>query len=193
MWRYISTRWYLWYLNEIIISMAKVVEQCHVSPPAGSVPETCLPLTFFDVPWLLIHPTKRVYLYPLSQSHDHSFLIPSLKHSLSLALRHFFPFAGNLITPPPPEMPCIHFSDGDSVSFTVAKSAGDFDSLFSNHPRHVPELHSLVPNFPPARVDGDTRVSPLMALQVRLHSWTYIITEGWGYLSLRWANAPLKF
>ncbi|EXC13928.1 Malonyl-coenzyme A:anthocyanin 3-O-glucoside-6''-O-malonyltransferase [Morus notabilis] len=92
--------------------------------------------------------------------------LPSLKHSLSLTLQHFFPFAANLILPPPPMKPHILFAEGDSaVSLTVAESAADFHFLSANHPRPVRALDPFVPKLAPARVDGDTRVEPIMALQ----------------------------
>ncbi|EXB62317.1 Malonyl-coenzyme A:anthocyanin 3-O-glucoside-6''-O-malonyltransferase [Morus notabilis] len=88
-------------------------------------------------------------------------------NTLSLTLRHFFPFAANLICPPPPAKPFILFTDDDSVSLTVAESAADFNFLSANHPRPVRALHPFVPKLAPTRVEGDgTRVGPLLALQV---------------------------
>ncbi|GMN61206.1 hypothetical protein TIFTF001_030285 [Ficus carica] len=146
----------------------EVIEQSKVSPPPGSVPTTSLPLTFFDVPWLLCPHMKRLYFYQFPHP-THHFLhthLPTLKHSLSLTLLHFFPFAAHLVSPPPPAKPHFLFTDGDSVSLTVAESSADFDFLSANHPRPVRALRPFVPDLAPTRADGDTRVGPLLALQV---------------------------
>ncbi|GMN33417.1 hypothetical protein TIFTF001_041891 [Ficus carica] len=148
----------------------KILDRIKVAPPPGSVPTTSLPLTFFDLLWHLCCPMERLYFYQFPLLTPHYFfetLLPALKHSLSLTLQHFFPFAGSLVCPPSPAKPHILFSDGDSVPLTVAESAGDFQSLTVNHPQDVRELHRLVAELPPARVEeGGARVVPLMALQV---------------------------
>ncbi|GMN61204.1 hypothetical protein TIFTF001_030286 [Ficus carica] len=147
----------------------KVIEQSKVSPPPGSVSTTSLPLTFFDVPWLLCCQIERLYFYefPHPTHHFLQTLLPTLKHYLCLTLRHFFPYAANLVFPPPPEKPHIHFTDGDFVSLTVAESAADFDFLSANHPRPVRALHPFVPKSASTHVKGETLVlGPLLALQV---------------------------
>ncbi|PON88628.1 Transferase [Trema orientale] len=146
----------------------KIVEQSKVSPPPGSVPTTSLPLTFFDLLWHLCCPMQRLYFYsfPHPTQLFYQTLLPNLKTSLSLTLQLFFPFAGNLLCPPSPARPHILFSAGDSVPFAVAQSAADFHRLIADDPRDVLELHPFVPKLPPARAEGDTRVVPLMALQV---------------------------
>ncbi|EXB94481.1 Malonyl-coenzyme A:anthocyanin 3-O-glucoside-6''-O-malonyltransferase [Morus notabilis] len=145
-----------------------VIEQTKVSPPPGSVPTTSLPLTFFDLPWLLnFSHMQRPYFYdfPHPTNHFLETLLPSLKNSLSLTLQHFFPLAGNLRLPPPPAKPHILFTDGDSVSLTVAESTADFHFLSANHPLPVRAFDPFVPKFAPALVVDGTRVEPLLALQ----------------------------
>ncbi|EXB94478.1 Anthocyanin 5-aromatic acyltransferase [Morus notabilis] len=147
----------------------KVIEQAKVSPPPGSVPKTSLPLTFFDMPWLLnCNHMQRVYFYefPHPTNHFLETLLPSLKNSLSLTLQHFFPLAGNLVCPPPPAKPNILFTDGDSVSLTVAQSTADFHFLSANHLLPVRAFDPFVPKFSPTRLEDGTRVEPLLAVQV---------------------------
>jgi hypothetical protein len=146
-----------------------VIEQSQVAPPPNSVPNTSLPLTLLDIPWLLCRPMQRLFFYQLPQS-THSFtqaILPTLKHSLSLTLRHFFPLAGNLVCPPRTHKLHILYTEGNSVPLTVAEAAGDFNHLIANYPRDVRELHPFVPQLPPTRVSSEnTRVIPLMAMQV---------------------------
>ncbi|KAJ6692125.1 hypothetical protein OIU79_013975 [Salix purpurea] len=107
-------------------STVKVVEHSKVSPPPNSAPPTVLPLTFLDIPWLFFSPSQPLsfYEYPHSTSHFLSATLPNLKHSLSLALQHFFPFAGNLVlSPAGSKKPHIVYNEGDSVSLTLATAS----------------------------------------------------------------------
>ncbi|KAK8521201.1 hypothetical protein V6N13_077316 [Hibiscus sabdariffa] len=142
----------------------KIVDRSHVSPPPGSVSNTSLPLSFFDFPWLICHPIRRLYFYhlPFSTLHFTQSILPSLKASLSLTLKTFYPFAANLVCPPSPQKPHILYTDGGSVPFVVAESCADFDRTIGYHARDVQDLHPLVPELP----QSDNRVQPLLALQV---------------------------
>ncbi|KAL3714835.1 hypothetical protein ACJRO7_006697 [Eucalyptus globulus] len=115
----------------------KILHRYDILPPANSVPTTTLPLTFFDIPWLLFSPMQRLFFYDFPQSLE-SFTqttLPLLVRSLSLCLRRFFPFASSLVLPlAPPQKPFILYSDSDSLSLTVADSAADFADLVSNEP-----------------------------------------------------------
>ncbi|XP_022970535.1 phenolic glucoside malonyltransferase 1-like [Cucurbita maxima] len=132
----------------------KIIEICKVAPPpeasrAAAVPSS-LPLTFFDVLWLRIYPIQRLFFYELP-SNGISFIdevVPKLKTSLSLTLRHYLPLAGNLVWLPQSEVPTIEFVDGDGVSLTVAESGADFYQLSGNGFREVSEFHPLVPQLP---------------------------------------------
>ncbi|KAE8075836.1 hypothetical protein FH972_014523 [Carpinus fangiana] len=146
-----------------------VIEQSQVAPPPSSVPATTLSLSFFDIPWLLCRPMQRLFFYELPQPTNYftQAILPTLKHSLSLTLQRFFPLAANLVCPPQTHKPHIFYAEGNSVPFTVAEAAGDFNRLVANYPRDVRELHHFVPQLPPAHVSSDkTRVIPLMAMQV---------------------------
>ncbi|RVW95125.1 Anthocyanin 5-aromatic acyltransferase [Vitis vinifera] len=151
--------------------MVTVLEECRVSPPSSTaVDEKSLPLTFFDIPWIHQHLVQSVffYEYPHPKTHFIETTIPALKHSLSLTLKHFYPFAGNLLFPPNLGKPQIHYADGDSVSLTFVESSDDFSYLTANHQRDVARLHPLIPQMPPVSVSNDTLVAPLVAIQVTL-------------------------
>ncbi|KAJ7953909.1 Malonyl-coenzyme:anthocyanin 5-O-glucoside-6'''-O-malonyltransferase [Quillaja saponaria] len=152
----------------------KILDHCQVAPPPASAPSsTSLPLTFFDITWLLCRPMERIFFYESSYP-THQFIetiLPTLKLSLSHTLQHFFPLASNLICPPPPNKPHLLYVDGSSVSFTLAESTADFNHLVSNYPSDVTTLHHFVPRLPLARVlNGGTRVVPPSAIQVTLVS-----------------------
>ncbi|XAR51657.1 Isoflavone-7-O-beta-glucoside 6''-O-malonyltransferase [Bertholletia excelsa] len=146
----------------------KVLEVCGVAPSPNS-PESpthlCLPLTFFDALWLKFPPNQRLFLYEASLPTPtlSSIIVPKLKHSLSLTLPHFLPLAGNLIWPPKSDHPIIHYSEGDSLSFTVAESEADFYRLSGDDFREAEELHPFLPNLP----SSDEQV-PAMSLQITL-------------------------
>lgn len=148
----------------------EIIDRSQISLPPSSVPNSLIPLSFFDIPWLLCCPMQRLIFYDLPQYSLFRFTetaIPSLKRSLSVALQKFFPLAGGLACPPPPGKPHIIYSNGDSVPFTAAVSAGDFDELTSDHPQAAPLVHHLLPPLPPQVVKDGTLVAPLLAVQVR--------------------------
>ncbi|XP_042479841.1 anthocyanin 5-aromatic acyltransferase-like [Macadamia integrifolia] len=59
--------------------------------------------------------------------------------SLSSTLIHFYPLAGNLSWPHEPNQPTICYTEGDSVSFTVAESDVNFYHLASNNLKDATE------------------------------------------------------
>ncbi|XP_061365978.1 coumaroyl-CoA:anthocyanidin 3-O-glucoside-6''-O-coumaroyltransferase 1-like [Gastrolobium bilobum] len=148
--------------------MVKVIDQCHVSPPSSSVPSTYIPLSVLDIPWLSCTLMKSIFFYefPYSTQHFLQTVVPILKHSLSLTLQRFFPFAGNVAFTPKPHTPHILYSEGDFVSFTVAESTADFTRLVSDSPRDVRDAHPLVPVHPSSRtLEDGTLLLPTMAIQ----------------------------
>ncbi|XP_022640925.1 coumaroyl-CoA:anthocyanidin 3-O-glucoside-6''-O-coumaroyltransferase 1 isoform X2 [Vigna radiata var. radiata] len=153
------------------LDSVKIIEQCEVSPPPNSLPSTILPLTFFDIPWFFCNSVQRIFFYEFPHP-TQNFLqttLPILKHSLSLSLQHFFPFASNLIVPPQLHLSHIRYLQGDSLSFTVAESTADFTLLTSHSPQDVRNWHPLIPTLPSPRLEqDDIRVMPLMAIQVTL-------------------------
>ncbi|KAF7847897.1 hypothetical protein BT93_L2473 [Corymbia citriodora subsp. variegata] len=154
------------------MTKVEILHRYDVSPPANTVPSTALPLTFFDIPFFRCCPMQRLFFYDFPRSPP-SFAhttLPLLLRSLSLCLRRFFPFAGNLVLPlAPPQKPHILYSDGDSLSLTVAQSAAaDFAELVSDEARDATLIHPLVPQLPPPRESDGARLWPFMAIQVTL-------------------------
>ncbi|XWS48086.1 hypothetical protein CRYUN_Cryun13aG0042500 [Craigia yunnanensis] len=114
------------------------------------------------------------YEYPHTTFHFMQNTLPYLKKSLSLTLQHFFPFAGKIKLPPPPQRPYIFFTDGDSIPFVVTESEVDFNHLTGNQAQHAQELQALVPKLPPPSMSSEgTNVCKqlslsLMAIQVTI-------------------------
>ncbi|KAL3714836.1 hypothetical protein ACJRO7_006698 [Eucalyptus globulus] len=149
----------------------KILHRYDISPPPDSVPATTLPLPFLDIPWLLCCPIQRLFFYdfPESPSSFAQTTLPLLVRSLSLSLRHFFPFAASLVLPlAPPQKPHILYSDGDSLSLTVAESAANFAEIISDEPRGATLIHPLVPQLAPPCASDGARIGPVMAIQVTL-------------------------
>ncbi|XWS68568.1 hypothetical protein CRYUN_Cryun04dG0101500 [Craigia yunnanensis] len=146
----------------------EILDNIHVSAPAGSVPTTTLPLTYFDIPWFHSAPMQSLffYEYPHPTSHFMQTTLPTLKQSLSLALQHFFPLAAKLMCPPPPLKPYILYTDGDSVPLTIAESTADVNHVKANYPRDIKLLHPFVSQLPPSTMSDGIRVLPIMAFKV---------------------------
>ena len=144
----------------------KIVEVCKVAPPPVedssrddqySTSPRSLPLTFFDLLWLRFTPVQRIFFYEFPTLRDkntnttlffHSEVVPRLKHSLSLTLRHFPPLAGNLTWPESSHKPIIVYTEGDSVLLTVAESNADFNRISGSEEFfEAIEYHPLVPNL----------------------------------------------
>ncbi|KAG9450711.1 hypothetical protein H6P81_010676 [Aristolochia fimbriata] len=153
-----------------MISAVKVLERRQVSPPPGSVPPATLSLTFFDGLWLpMLSLVRRLFFYdlPAGTSTDdfRRSHLPLLERSLSLALSVYYPLAGRFVRKPDSDLGdgVIRYSDGDSVSLTVAESDADFAGLVANRPKEAKEFHSLVPPLLPESSSNDM---PLVAFQV---------------------------
>ncbi|KAL5731390.1 hypothetical protein ACHQM5_004123 [Ranunculus cassubicifolius] len=145
-----------------------VIEQCKISPPAGSVPPSFHPLTILDILWLTLPIVERLLFYEFHHSKAYFLetILPKLKHSLSVTLQHFFPLAGNLAWPQDSSIPGIQYVDGDFVLLTVAESDYvDFTSLVGNHAKAVSSLYPLAPKLLDRSTD---KLCSLMALQVTL-------------------------
>lgn len=136
----------------------EIVEECMVAPPpAASTTPMSLPLSFFDMCWVKLPPTERLFFYEISiqnpntTNYFHSHIVPRLKQSLSLTLQHFLPLAENLTWPPTSPKPVIEYAIGDAVSLSVAKSNADFYKLSGTNDDNIlcvaVEYHHLVPNL----------------------------------------------
>ncbi|KAL8031436.1 hypothetical protein ABFX02_13G024400 [Erythranthe guttata] len=154
--------------------MMTLLETCRIPPPPSSAAaaELQLPLTFFDIVWIHFQPIRRLLFYEYSGSESHFLetLVPKLKESLSLTLKHYLPLAGNLLYPlnTDEQKPLLRFISGDSVSMKIAVSGRDFDELVGNHPRDADQFYDFVPEIPPATEDSEYKIVPVFALQVTL-------------------------
>ncbi|XP_019159106.1 PREDICTED: anthocyanin 5-aromatic acyltransferase-like [Ipomoea nil] len=153
-----------------------VLDQIPVAPPPEGTPKITLPLKFLDLLWLHMAPVHRLifYQHPISRTHFLETLIPAMKHSLSLTLRHYSPLAGKVIVSPDDSiLPEIRYEDGDTVLLVLAESdsggEGHFDHLTSDRAKSCTDFHPLVPALPPAsRAPDGSTVAPVLALQVTL-------------------------
>ncbi|KAG6497577.1 phenolic glucoside malonyltransferase 2-like [Zingiber officinale] len=146
----------------------RVLETSRVAPPPGSVPESSLPLTFFDMICLYAGPVQRVFFYsfPYSTSHFIDSHLSTLKSSLSLALQDFYPLAGKIRpTHGSHSQFEIRYAEGDAVPFAVAEHDGDFDDLSRSNPREYTRIQPLIAQLPEPTDDGQR---PVMAVQVTL-------------------------
>ncbi|KAL3647155.1 hypothetical protein CASFOL_008123 [Castilleja foliolosa] len=147
-----------------------VVETCLVPPPATAA-ALSLPLSFFDVIWITFHPIRRLlfYSHPCSKSHFFESIIPNLKQSLSLTLRHYLPLSSNLLYPSNSDQkPTFRYIPGDSVSLSIAVSGSDFDELVANHARDADQFYDFIPEMPPVKEEPDYKIVPVFALKVTL-------------------------
>ncbi|CAN1171650.1 Malonyl-CoA:anthocyanidin 5-O-glucoside-6''-O-malonyltransferase [Linum perenne] len=143
----------------------RIIEICHVNPsPPPPAADFTLPLTFFDTFWLKLSPVERIFFYrfPSAATSQTDVIIPRLKRSLSLALRHFLPLAGKLTWPEEAEIPFILCSPNDGVSFTVAESTvNNFDLVSGDEPVDASLSRACVPELV---VSGSN--AAVLALQV---------------------------
>ncbi|XP_045805204.1 malonyl-coenzyme A:anthocyanin 3-O-glucoside-6''-O-malonyltransferase-like [Trifolium pratense] len=162
-------------MAELIGTKHKLIEQTMIFP--SSTTKICLPLTFLDLPLAGPIYVRRQFFYRFPQSTNHfcQTTFPSLKQSLSLTLQHFFPLAGNLISPPPPNKPFILCTEKDSVPFTIVESSEDFNHLSANYKlKNMKDFNHLVPKLTHKTIhddndndneDNNTFVFPLLSLQ----------------------------
>ncbi|XP_074587911.1 phenolic glucoside malonyltransferase 2-like [Curcuma longa] len=144
-----------------------VLESSQIAPPPGSVPESSLPITIFDIVWLYAGPVQRLFFYPFPHSTGHFLdsLLPTLKSALSLTLRDFYPLSGKIrLRPGSHDKYELHYVEGDSVSFTVVEHDGDFDHLSGRPGCEYARLLPLIPQL----ADPDDGRRPVTAVQVTL-------------------------
>nr|WOE94916.1 anthocyanin 3-O-glucoside-6'-O-malonyltransferase [Gorteria diffusa] len=153
-----------------------VLETSQISPPPTTIGHRSLPLTFFDTTWLLFPPVHHLFFYefPYSKSHFIETVVPNLKHSLSITLQHFFPFASKLFVFSNPnnsgvtKNPEIRHVEGDSVALTLAECTLEFNDLTGNHPRKCENFYPLVPPLGSVVKASDYVSIPLFSVQVTL-------------------------
>src|ERR1044072_7810936 len=152
------------------MGLSRIVQVCTVEPlhelgatPSTTIP-TSLPFTFFDLFWLRFPPVDCLYFYHFQHSTSSFFdsLLPSLKHSLSITLQHYLPFAGNITWPLDSSKPIINYVPGDALSFTVAESSADFNLLCSDR-CEAAQRHHLITHLTTSHEKAS-----VMAVQVTL-------------------------
>ncbi|KAK6157236.1 hypothetical protein DH2020_011484 [Rehmannia glutinosa] len=129
--------------------MATLLETCGISPPPGDTADQ---------------------LTPCSKAYFLETLVPKLKQSLSLTLKHYLPLSGNLFYPlnTVDEKPVFRYVAGDSVSLAIAESSNAFDELVGNHARDADQFYNFVPESPPVKDEPEYQTVPVIALQVTL-------------------------
>ncbi|XP_059301400.1 phenolic glucoside malonyltransferase 1-like [Lycium ferocissimum] len=154
------------------MAMASVIEQCQVAPPPGGAAELTLPLTYFDHMWLAFGRNRRILFYklPISKPDFVQTIIPSLKHSLSLTLKHYKPLAGNIACPLNSSgYPELHYVTGDSVSVTFSETDMDnFNYLIGNHPRNAKDFYPFIPILAEPKDAPGVQLAPVLAIKVTL-------------------------
>ncbi|KAG9451153.1 hypothetical protein H6P81_011118 [Aristolochia fimbriata] len=166
----------------LVVDGVKVVDERRVSPPVGSVPATELCLNYFDIAMLSVQVEYLFFFdFPGSTQDFRDVHFPRLKRSLSLALSLFYPLAGRVV--PSPESPnyypggdrVIRYSDGDSVSLTLAESGNDFASLVGNQAKEAKAFHPLVPPLPRVTVFPGSGVSVGL-------TFNHVVSDGTGII-----------
>ncbi|KAG6382397.1 hypothetical protein SASPL_157927 [Salvia splendens] len=145
--------------------MTTMIETCRIPPPQGAAAELFLSLSFFDMMWLHFNTTRRLifYSHTCSEAEFSNNIVPNLKHSLSLTLKHYLPVAGNLLYPLDTDAskPVFRYISVDSVSLTIAVSGLDFDELVANHARESDQFYDLLPRTPKVADVENYQIAPL--------------------------------
>ncbi|CAH8370051.1 unnamed protein product [Eruca vesicaria subsp. sativa] len=145
----------------------QIVEVSRVAPAPNSTNSLAIPLTFFDIPWLVFNPVKRVFFYKLTtestREHFNTFILPNLKLSLSHVLGYYLPLTGRVTWAQNEPKPTIVVSQNDAVTLTIAETDSDFSLLSSYGQRPASELHTLLPELP---VSDDSATA--LSLQITL-------------------------
>ncbi|KAK6131210.1 hypothetical protein DH2020_035047 [Rehmannia glutinosa] len=178
--------------------MATLLETCRISPPPGDAAELSLPLTFFDIQWLPLHPVRLVLFYdnPCSKEYFLETIVPKIKQSLSITLKHYLPLLGNLLYPLNTGDDGKAFSryvSGDSISLKIAVSNKDFDELIGNHARDADQFYAFMPEMPPVKDESNYKTVPVIALQVTLFPGRGICIRFTSYHSLGDAGSHVGF
>ncbi|GFP85728.1 anthocyanin 5-aromatic acyltransferase [Phtheirospermum japonicum] len=128
----------------------KIVEQCQIAPSSGAPTEQLLKLLHMDMVFRSSHCDMKFlvfYKFHCSESHFMDTIVPSLKNSLSLTLKHFPPMAGKIVVDNNNSgMPVSHYIAGrDSLSLTIAVSYADFVHLTGHRPREATQFQGFAP------------------------------------------------
>ncbi|OIT39988.1 malonyl-coenzyme:anthocyanin 5-o-glucoside-6'''-o-malonyltransferase [Nicotiana attenuata] len=109
------------------------------------------------------------YKFPISKTTFVQTIIPSLKDSLSLTLKHYISLAGNVVCPPDLSgYPELRYRTGDSVSVTFSESDMDFNFLVGNNPRNTKDFYHFIPQLAEPKDAPGVQLAPILAIQVTL-------------------------
>ncbi|GFP80352.1 anthocyanidin 3-o-glucoside 6''-o-acyltransferase [Phtheirospermum japonicum] len=129
----------------------KIVEQCQVAPSSGAPIEQLIKLLHMDMIFLGGGSALKFLIFYKSHCSESGFMdtiVPNLKNSLSLALKHFTPMASKIVIDNNSGMPVSHYLAGqDSLSLTIAVSHADFVNLTGYHPREAAQFHGFAPHL----------------------------------------------
>ncbi|KAK9139581.1 hypothetical protein Scep_009262 [Stephania cephalantha] len=160
----------------------RVLEEAQVAPPPPP-PSVALneasihPLTYFDLPLLLLPPPELLFFYRLPNVDLTQFMdsiLPRIKRSLSLTLQHFYPLAGNLIWSSQLNQPVVRYVQGDFVPLNAVESKANFNHLSGYHARDAKDFHHLIPQLATALDDSNSTSNykqalvPACAVQITL-------------------------
>ncbi|KAK4726543.1 hypothetical protein R3W88_031460 [Solanum pinnatisectum] len=153
--------------------MASVIEQCQVAPPPSGAAELTLHLTYFDHTWLAFGRNQRILFYNLSISKPDfvQTIIPSLKHSLSLALKHYTILAGNLVCPLiySSGYPELRYLPGDYIYVTFSEMTDmNFNYLIGNNSRNAKDFYPFIPQLAEPKDAPGVQLAPVLAIKVTL-------------------------
>ncbi|XP_047940883.1 malonyl-coenzyme:anthocyanin 5-O-glucoside-6'''-O-malonyltransferase-like [Salvia hispanica] len=152
--------------------MTTVIETCRIPPSLGAATELFLPLSFYDMTWLHLNHTRRLVFYnhTCSEAEFSNTVVPNLKHSLSLTVKHYLLVAANLLYPSDTDAkkPVFRYISGDSVPLTIAVSGLDFNELVANHAREADQFYDLLPRTPAMSEEENYKIIPPISLQVTL-------------------------
>ncbi|EOA18659.1 hypothetical protein CARUB_v10007235mg [Capsella rubella] len=146
-------------------SSLNIIEVARVTPSNYESSESLtLPLTFFDLLYFKFRPVERVIFYRLTDATRlffDSVIVPNLKVSLSSALSHYLPLAGQLVWDV--QVPNIVYCPNDVVLFTVAESNAEISRLTGKETFPSIELYPLLPEL-----QSSDESSSLVSFQVTL-------------------------
>ncbi|XP_047940871.1 malonyl-coenzyme:anthocyanin 5-O-glucoside-6'''-O-malonyltransferase-like [Salvia hispanica] len=152
--------------------MTTLIEICRIPPQQGAAAEVLLPLSFLDMTWLHSNPMYVLSFYNHSCSEAEFFntIVPNLKHSLSLTLKHYLPVAGNLLFPLHTDAlkPVLRYTPGDTVALTIAVSSLEFDELVANHAKEAGQFYDFVQPPAPLIEEENYKIAPVISLQATL-------------------------
>ncbi|XP_041995981.1 malonyl-coenzyme:anthocyanin 5-O-glucoside-6'''-O-malonyltransferase-like [Salvia splendens] len=113
----------------------------------------------------------NLYNHPYSEDEFSNTIVPNLKHSLSLTLKHYLPVAGNLLYPLDTDASksVICYVSGDTVSLTIAISNLDFDDLVLNHAREADQFYDHVQPQAPLTEEENYKIAPVICIGVNFH------------------------